>query len=67
MSSHKYGIEVPISTKYALEIDRHNGNLLWQDALKLEMTNVGVAFKILEHHEHVPPGYRKSTGHIYGT
>ena len=30
----------------------------------MEMTNVEVAFKILEHHENVPPGYRKSSGHI---
>ena len=63
-SSHKYGIEIPTSPKHAEEIDSRNKNTLWQDALKLEMTNVGVAFKILEHHENVPPGYRKSSGHI---
>ena len=37
---------------------------MWQDAIKLGMTNVGVAFKVLEHHTHVPPGYRKPSGHI---
>ena len=36
----------------------------WQDALVLEMKNVGVAFKILEQGEHVPPGYTKSSGHL---
>ena len=63
-STHKYGIEAPTSTKHALEIDRQNGNTLWQNALKLEMANVSVAFKILGNNEHVPPGYRKSSGHI---
>ena len=63
-STRKYGIEIPTSIKHAEEIDRVNKNTLWQDALKLEMTNVEVAFKILEDNEHVPPGYRKSSGHI---
>ena len=62
-SSHKYCIEVSTSTTHALEIDRRNGNTLGEDTLNLGMTNTGVAFKILEHHEHVPPGYSKSSGH----
>ena len=42
--SHKYGIELPTSVKHAIEIDRKNGNTLWQDALSKEMGNVCVAF-----------------------
>ena len=63
-STHKYGIEILTSIKHAQAIDTVNKNTLWQDALKLEMTNVGVAFTILEDNEHVPPGYKKSSGHI---
>ena len=63
-SSHKYGIEIPTSIKHAEEIDHRNKNIFWQDAIKLEMSNVGVAFKILERGDSPPPGYTKSSGHI---
>ncbi|KAL7523558.1 hypothetical protein ACHAXR_000235 [Thalassiosira sp. AJA248-18] len=64
-STHKYGMEVPTSVKHAIEIDRKNGNTFWQDdALNKEMTNVGIAFRILEKEEALPPGYKKSSGHI---
>jgi hypothetical protein len=39
-TSHEYGIELPTSIKHAIEIDRKNGNTLWQDALSKEMGNV---------------------------
>ena len=42
-SSHKYGIEIPRDIEHAKELDRNNGSTFWMDALKLEMTNVGVA------------------------
>ena len=54
-SSHKYGIEIPISIKHAEEIDHRNKNTFWQYAIKLEISNVGVAFKILETGESPPP------------
>ena len=63
-SSHKYGIEIPTSIKHAEEIDHRNKNTFWQDAIKLEMSNVGVAFKILETGESPPPGYTNSSRHI---
>ena len=47
-SSHKYRIEIPTLIKHAEEIDHRNKNTFWKDAIKLEMSNVGVAFKILE-------------------
>ena len=62
--SHKYGIEIPTSTKHAIQIDRRNHNTDWQDALGKEMKNVGIAFKILEDDEVVPVGYTKSSGHL---
>ena len=63
-TTHKYGIEIPTSVEQAKEIDRRNKNRAWQNAIDLEMNNVGVAFKILESGEHVPSGHAKSSGHL---
>ena len=53
-SSHKYGIEIPPSIKHAEDIDHRNKNTFRKDAIKLEMSNGGVAFKILERGEPPP-------------
>ena len=50
------------SLKNAHRIDKENGNTLWADALKKEIKNVGIAFKILENGEATPVGYNKSRG-----
>ena len=63
-SSHKYGIGIPTPVKHAEEIARGNKNTLWIDAIRLEMSNVGVALKILEPGENLPPGHTKSSGHM---
>jgi hypothetical protein len=62
--SHKYGIEVPTSVGDAFRIDRENNDTCWQDALSLEMNEIGVAIDIMEDSQQLPPGYRKSSGHI---
>ena len=62
-TTHKYRIQRQL-TKHAKEIDGRNNNQAWQDAIDLEMKNVGVAFKILESEKHVPLGYTKSSGHL---
>ena len=36
-SSHKYGIDLPTSVRHAIDIDRKNGDTLWQDALLKRM------------------------------
>ena len=63
-TSHKYGLEIPTSVRDAFRIDKLNGDTFWADALKKEMTNVGIAFKILENDERLPVGYKKSSGHL---
>jgi len=63
-TTHKYGIEVPMSVKHAYEIDRQNSNTFWRDAIKKEMFNNGVAFEILENGEKAPVGWSKVTGHL---
>lgn len=67
-TSHKYGVEMPRPGKDtvqdAIDIDRRNGNTLWQDALKKEMSNLMIAFEILGDGTKAPPGWFKATGHI---
>ena len=63
-STHKYGIEVPTSVEYAKCLDEKNGNTMWQDAMKKEMYNVSIAFKIIDSGEKRPPGWAPSSGHI---
>ena len=63
-TTHKYGIEIPISVEHTMEIDQKNGNTMWRDALALEMFNVGVAFKILEEDQPAPAGWKKASGHL---
>eukprot|EP00984_Skeletonema_dohrnii_P005553 scaffold1958_cov91-Skeletonema_dohrnii-CCMP3373.AAC.1 len=62
--THKYGHELPRSMADVARIDKENGNTLWQDSVKKEMTNIGIAFDILEHGEEPPRGYTKSSGHL---
>ena len=62
--THKYGIELPRSVPHAYELDRKNGNDYWEKAIAKEMTNVGIAFEILDLHRTVPPGWTKVTGHL---
>ena len=63
-TTHKYGVEVPRNLQHAYDIDKRNKNTVWSDALKKEMTNVGVAFEIRPHDKPVPPGWTKVTGHL---
>jgi hypothetical protein len=63
-TTHKYGIEIPTSVANSTEIDRNNSNTLWKDALAKEMTEVGVAFEVLEEELKAPIGWSKVTGHL---
>jgi hypothetical protein len=62
--THKFGIRIPKSVNEALEIDRESGNSLWEQAIQKEMTNVRVAFRILDEDQKVPPGYQYMACHI---
>ena len=46
--THKFGRELPTTEKQALEIDRKNGNHLWEEALAREMKNASNAFELVE-------------------
>eukprot|EP00957_Ditylum_brightwellii_P207350 15352571-Ditylum_brightwellii.AAC.1 len=34
---YKYGVKVPQSVKYVIELDKVNGNTIWRDAMALEV------------------------------
>ena len=50
-ATHKFGIEIPTSTEHCKRLDKENGNTLWMDSVIKQMTDVGVAFDILEDDE----------------
>eukprot|EP00957_Ditylum_brightwellii_P189129 14396238-Ditylum_brightwellii.AAC.1 len=63
-TTHKYGIEIPMSLLHAYEIDAANGNTFWCYAIRKEMTNIGIVFEILENDTKMPTGWNIVTGHI---
>jgi hypothetical protein len=56
--THKFGIEVPKSWDDCVRLDKENDNIIWQDAVRKEMKNVRIAFKIMNGEESVPPTYQ---------
>ena len=62
--THKYGIRIPKTIQEALEIDRINGNHLWEDSIKEEMKNNRVAFEEYDGDVTKLVGYKRITGHM---
>jgi hypothetical protein len=60
----KYEGELPKSVTRALDIDKEIGMTFWRDALKKEMKNIMMAFKILNNNDLIPPGYQQIPGNI---
>jgi hypothetical protein len=50
----KFGIEFPKSWDDCMRLDKENDNTIWQDAVRKEMKNVIIAFKILNGEESAP-------------
>ena len=57
----KFGVRVPRNYTEAVELDRKNGNTLWQDATKTEMSQIYEfgTFKSLGKRSRYPPGFSK--------
>lgn len=60
----KFGIKIPNSVQEAIELDRQNGNSLWQEAINKEFSNSNVAFQVREEGEDAPVGWSKITCHL---
>jgi hypothetical protein len=54
----KYGIEVLKSFDDCVCINQENGNTLWQDTIRQEMSTVRVAFPVLDDDEVIPLTYQ---------
>ena len=53
---YKFGVKLPHNVTEAIEIDRANGNTLWQDAISKEMNAVRIAFDVRDPHTKPAPG-----------
>jgi hypothetical protein len=62
--TNKFGIEVPKSWYECVRLDKENDNTLWKDAVRKEMKNVRIAFKILNGEESAPPTYQEILCHM---
>jgi Reverse transcriptase (RNA-dependent DNA polymerase) len=62
--THKFGIEIPKTFDDCVRIDKQNGNTLWQDAIRKEMTKVRIAFQALGDEESVPPTFQEIRCHL---
>ena len=62
--NHKFGIKVPQDWNEAVKFDNKNGNTVWQDAMQKEMTNVKIAFKVLDPGDAVPPSFQEIKCHL---
>jgi hypothetical protein len=62
--THKFGIEVPKNWDDCMRLDKDNDNTLWYDAVRKEMKNVRIAFKILNGEESVRPTYQEIRCHM---
>jgi hypothetical protein len=63
-TTHKYGVEVPLTIEQAIKLDTINNDRLWQDAIDREMPNVAIAFEIRDHNQPIPVGWKKTSGHL---
>jgi hypothetical protein len=62
--THKFGIQVPKTWDEAVKLDEGKGNTLWQEAIRKEMNNVRIAFKVLNEEEAIPPTYQEIRCHM---
>jgi hypothetical protein len=55
-----FGIQVPKGIKNAIDLDKKNGNQLWQEAIKTELKQLTdyQTFIVLDSGEDIPTGYQ---------
>jgi hypothetical protein len=62
----KFGIQVPKGIKNAIDLDKKNGNQLWQEAIKTELKQLTdyQTFIVLHSGEDIPKDYQKIPYHM---
>jgi hypothetical protein len=63
---YKFGIQVPKGIKNSIDLDKKNGNQLWQEAIKTELRQLTdyQTFILLHSGEDIPTGYQKIPYHM---
>jgi hypothetical protein len=63
---YKFGIHVPKGIKNVNDLDKKNGNQLWQEAIKTELKQLTdhQTFIVLDSGEDTPTGYQKIPYHM---
>jgi hypothetical protein len=63
---YKFGIQVPKGVKNSIDLDKKNGNQLWQEAIKTECKQLTdyQLFIVLDSEEDIPTGYQKIPYHM---
>jgi hypothetical protein len=63
---YKFGIQVPKGIKNAIDLDKNNGNQLWQEAIRTELKQLTdyQTFIVLHSGEDIPTGYQKISYHM---
>jgi hypothetical protein len=63
---YKFGIQVPKGIKNAIDLDKKNGNQLWQEAIKTELKQLTdyQTFIVLDSGEDILTGYQKIPYHM---
>jgi hypothetical protein len=62
--THNFGIQVLKTWGEAVKLDEENDNTLWQDAIRKDMNNVCIAFKVLNGEEAIPTTYQEIRCHM---
>jgi hypothetical protein len=64
---YKFGIQVPKGIKNAIDLDKKNGNKLWQEAIKIELKQPTdyQTFIVLDSGEDIPTGYQKTPYYVF--
>ena len=60
----KYRIDIPTLISHSKVLDKKNGKCYWTYATTKEMTNIGIAFNLLEEGHKALPGWTKASVHI---
>jgi hypothetical protein len=63
---YKFSIQVPKGIKNSIDLDKKNGNQLWQEAIKTELKqlNDNQTLIVLDSGKDIPTGYQKTPYHM---
>jgi hypothetical protein len=63
---YKLGIQIPKGIKNSIDLDKHNGNQSWKEAIKAELKKLTFyqTFILLDSVKGIPTGYQKIPYHM---